>query len=251
MHALSGDPRYGEFASELLIIVEIDTEDRITAQIVFNCDDIDAAYEELETRYLAGEAAGRPHAWSLISSAYAAFNRHEPARMAPDWTAVDHRRGTPFASTDITAYIGAIWDLTPDFSIHIEAVHRLSNVGAVYTEVGTGTSPDGFDAEWRTIQLMTVEGDLINRCELFDETDLDSALARFDELQPRPARPENAASRVDQRLFACVAARDWNAMAEMLTDGYYIDDRSRAVNVGLRRGRDLAITMCSHSPTSG
>ena len=27
-----------------------------------------------------------------------------------------------------------------------------------------------------------VEGDLINRCEIFDEADIDAALARFDEL---------------------------------------------------------------------
>ena len=32
-----------------------------------------------------------------------------------------------------------------------------------------------------------LRGDLINRCELFDEADLDAALARFDELD-RPRR---------------------------------------------------------------
>ena len=46
------------------------------------------------------------------------------------------------------------------------------------------------------VQLMTVKGDLINRCEIFDEADLDAALARFEELQPRAPRLENAASRV-------------------------------------------------------
>ena len=33
--------------------------------------------------------------------------------------------------------------------------------------------------------MLTVEGDLINRCEVFDEADLDAALARFDELSRR------------------------------------------------------------------
>ena len=42
---------------------------------------------------------------------------------------------------------------------------------------------------------LTVEGDRVNRCEIFDETDLDAALARFDELQPQAPRLENAASR--------------------------------------------------------
>ena len=40
------------FDTELLSIVEIDTEDRITAQVVFDSDDIDAAFAELDARYL-------------------------------------------------------------------------------------------------------------------------------------------------------------------------------------------------------
>ncbi len=67
-------------------------------------------------------------------------------------------------------------------SIYIEAVHRLSDLGAVVTHAAHGTSQEGFDAEWRVIDLVTVEGDLVNRCEMFDEADLDAALARFDEL---------------------------------------------------------------------
>ena len=34
------------------------------------------------------------------------------------------------------------------------------------------------------INICTVEGDLISGCEMFDETDLDAALAQFEELQP-------------------------------------------------------------------
>ena len=75
-----------------------------------------------------------------------------------------------------------MWDVAPDVNIYIEAVHRLSNLGAVVTYAAKGTSKEGFDAEWREITLLTFEGDLINRCEIFDEADLDAALARFDEL---------------------------------------------------------------------
>ena len=100
----------------------------------------------------------------------------------------------------MTAYIRASWDLTPDFSVYIEAVHRLSDLGAVVTHVAQGTSQEGFDAEWRMINLMTVEGDLINRSELFDEADLDAALARFDELSSPAPQLENAASQADRAL---------------------------------------------------
>jgi hypothetical protein len=70
----------------------------------------------------------------------------------------------------------------------MEAVHRLTDLGAVVTSAVYGTSQEGFSAEWRMIDLFTVEGDLISRCEIFDEADLDAALARFDELD-RPASP--------------------------------------------------------------
>ena len=56
------------------------------------------------------------------------------------------------------------------------------------------------------------DGDLLSRYELFDEADLDAALARFDELQPQAPRLENAASQVEQRFLTYFAARDWDAM---------------------------------------
>ena len=123
------------------------------ALVAFDPDDIDAAFEELDARYLAGEAAAHAHTWSVIARAYAALNRHELPATTPDWVNIDHRRGTAFAPGDLTAYVRAAWDLTPDFSIYIEAVHRLSDLGAVVTQASHGTSQEGFDAEWREIEL--------------------------------------------------------------------------------------------------
>jgi len=76
----------------------------------------------------------------------------------------------------------ASWEQTPDIRIYMEAVHRLSDLGAVVTSAAYGSSQAGFQAEWRMIDLFTVEGDLISRCEIFDESDLDAALARFEQL---------------------------------------------------------------------
>ena len=44
-----------------------------------------------------------------------------------------------------------------------------------------------------------------------------------------------------ERLEACFAARDWDAMAEILADDTYADDRRRVVNAGTRHGRDAEI----------
>ncbi len=67
---------------------------------------------------------------------------------------------------------------------------------------------------------MTADGDLFNRCEVFDEADLDAAIARFDELHPPTPRLENAASRVGERYLAHFAAGDWDGMAEILADDF-------------------------------
>ena len=41
---------------------------------------------------------------------------------------------------------------------------------------------DGFEFELRIVDVFTIDGDRISRCEMFGESDLETALARFDEL---------------------------------------------------------------------
>jgi hypothetical protein len=175
-----------EFGVELLSIIEVGADNRALAGVSFDPNDIDAALEELDARYLVGEAADYAHTWSAVTDAFAAINRHEFPPTTPDWVNVDHRRATPFAPNDLSAIISTSMDLTPELRSHVETLHLLRHSGAVVTQVSYGTSHEGFDAEWRFINLLTFEGDLINRIELFDEADLDAALARFDELS-RPA----------------------------------------------------------------
>ena len=59
--------------------------------VTFDLDDIDAAFEELDARYLAGEAAAHSHTWSVIARECAAFNRHELPATTPDYITIDHR----------------------------------------------------------------------------------------------------------------------------------------------------------------
>ncbi len=191
----------GDLYTEVLAVMEM-ADERLVAVVLFDLDDIDAAFEELDARYLAGEAAAHAHTWSLIAGSFAALNRHELPAFTQDWVNVDHRRGVAFAPGDMTAYIYATLDDTPDFRVYLEAVHRLSDLGAVVTWVSNGTSQEGFNAEWREINIATVEGDLINRSEMFGEADLDAALARFDELSRPAPQLENAASQVCERFRA-------------------------------------------------
>ena len=223
----------------MLCVVEIDADERIAAFISFDLDDIDAAFEELDARYLAGEAAAHAQTWSVLSGIYAGLNRRELPMTTPDWVNVDHRRVVTIEGSDLIATLRDTWDLTPEVAIHIEAVHRLTDLGAVVTHAAYGTSQDGFDAEWRMIELLTFEGDLIDRSELFDEADLDSALARFDQLQPRhrgwKTRRHDSASWRNSRP---ATGTRWRSCSPSIIS---VDDRRRVVNAGVRRGRDAAI----------
>lgn len=228
------------YLAKQLDVGEIDSDGRLAASVSFDPDDIDAAVAELDARYLAGEAAPYARSWSALIHTYAAANNQQ-LRLTPDCVNIDHRRIATIETGDLATYIRTSWDEAQSFRVYIEAVHRLSAHGAVFTQAAHGTSEQGFDAEWREIIVATFEGDLVNRCELFDETDLDAAIARFEELQPQPARLGNAAGRVYERILAHFAAQDWAAIAEILTDDCSTMDRRRVVNAGARHGRDAVV----------
>ena len=238
---LGPDQRPEDFHTEVLNVVVVDPEERIAAQVLFDPNDIGAAFNELDARYLAGEAPAHAHTWSLVADAFAATNRHELPELSSDWVNVDHRRGAAFGTGEMTAYLHDLFDDVPDIHVYVEVVHRLDNLGAVLTQTGHGTSQEGFQAEWREIGIFVFGGDLLSRCELFDEPDLDAALARFEELHSQARRLENAASQVEQRFLTYFAARDWDAYAEILSDDVCIDDRRHVVNAGVRHGRDAEI----------
>jgi hypothetical protein len=239
--ASEGDQRPDAFRTDLLDVVEIDVDERVVARVIFDPDDFDAAFAELDARYLAGEAAAHAHMWSWIMAGHAALNRQELPPITPDCVSIDHRLGTAFAPGELVEYLRAGWDLKQTIRNYVEVVHRLSDLGAIWTDVGQGVSDEGFDAEWRTVDIMTIEGDMVNRCEIFDEADLDAALARFDQLSRPAPRLENAATRAYERLMSYVAARDWDAVAQITSENVSIDDRRRVVNAGTVHGRDAAI----------
>ena len=55
---------------DVLEVVEIDADERMTALVIFDPDDTDAAFEELDARYLVGEAAAHAHLVGLVRRSY-------------------------------------------------------------------------------------------------------------------------------------------------------------------------------------
>lgn len=240
-HSSGQDPMSLGVLTEELGVVEINSDNRMAAYVTFDADDIDAAFAELDARYLDGDAAAHSHTWSAITRGYAAVNRRELPGITPDSVYIDHRAALTNEPEELSAYLPAVWDVAPDIRVCIEAVHRLSDLGAVITHAARGTSHEGLDAEWRAIVVAITDGDLYRRVEVFDETDLDAALARFEELHRQMPRLENAASRAELRLFASSGIGDWATITEILADNSFVEDRRRVVNVGYWDGRDAVI----------
>lgn len=164
---------------DMLGVMEVDPDGPMSRTVTFDLDDGTAAFAELDARYLAGEAAPYSAVWSAVAGSYAALNRREPPLTTPGCANVDHRREIAFGPGDGTAYVQTGWHLDQGIDIYVEQPHRLSSIGAVVTYVVQATSDDGLDAEWRGIAVFTADGETINRTEVFDEADLDAALARF------------------------------------------------------------------------
>jgi hypothetical protein len=237
--------------AEIIAVTEVDENGLIGGTVLFDPNDIGNAIEELDARYLVGEAAAYAAVWSVVAGAYATFNRRELPATTREWTNIDHRRGAAFAPGDVIPYIRAAWDVAPDICIYIEAVQRLSHLGAVVTYGAHGTSGEGFDAEWREITLLTVEGELISRCEIFDAADTDDALARFDELSSQTRQLENSATRTWTQLADAFNRREVDEFQSLITADCHAEDRRKGLRASFERlaPRDAAQAMFDATPS--
>ena len=225
------------FHTELLRIVEIAADERIVAVIDLDPDDLDAAFEELDARYVGGEAAPYTQSWQILMDTLGELNRHERGPTLEGLSYVDHRP-IPFAPGDYGRAIEDLWELVPDARYRATAVHVLDARGTVVTLGIEGTDSHANELHWaRSCSWVFDEA----RVDVYEEDDLDAALARFDELSRPAQRLENAATKVEERFQACFAARDWAAMGEILADDISADDRRRVVNAGIRHGRDAKV----------
>ena len=120
-----------------------------------------------------------------------------------------HRTGSTSTTASVAAIRGGRPDRVPPCRVGPHAGHQHLHRGRASADrPRSGRHPCGARDLARGLRRrvagdrpLTVDGDLINRCELFDEADLDAALARFDELSRPAPRLENAASQVYERFL--------------------------------------------------
>ena len=243
---LWNDP-YGEpdpFVVETLNLVEVDASGRLAYVVGFDPADLDAAFEELDVLYFAGE--GRPYAEELRvwRGLVASLNRH-------DWTAVRAGLADDFRITDRRAVsLGEITD--PDeyvLSIEVLADQHVRSLCAAVLRAAPGRllvrlvnrfrTDGGTETERWVLMLLTIAHGRVASIEAFEFEAMDAALARFDELAQSPGA-DHPCLRWQARREAAIAADDWASVAELYADDAVFEDHRSGLGTRID-GRDAVI----------
>jgi hypothetical protein len=234
---------------EHLSLVEVDAAERYVALVIFDADDVDAAYAELDDRYAAGE--GAPYAELLTNQrrflqASAARDWDAVARLLPeDFTLISHRRlvGTmaPVSRDEYLATRGSIDDLGLQGDLRLDHLVRVSTRAIAGAVTWFGTL-DGGDFETSFVILCAHDGSRFHAVELYDLDQLDAALARYEELAavPTGAPFANAAARSVARMERAWHERKWEEVVASIAPTFQMDDRRALVGFPLSGGDFIA-----------
>ncbi len=224
------DRSIGASESEWVEVVEMDDAGRFGAIVMFDPDDLDAAYAELDDRY------GAPVMPALIRAIHARDWDAASRRLAPGLVVEDHRRlgwETLRGPAEYIRSIRVLAELAPDSKLRVDHAEE-SDRGSLGIVTLVGTREGG---AFEMTRVVVAEFDAQRRVRRFDFYDLDqlgAARARYEAIRasaPRDplaalARP-NAASAAMRRVHAADEARDWAAVRALCAPDARIDDRRR------------------------
>jgi hypothetical protein len=243
------DEGVGPSELEALLLLEINEGDEIQSIVRFDSDDLDAAYDEIEARFLDAEG----------EAVRAALHDFTTARDRGDWDALaaacaphvvahDHRLagyGTLRGPAEMVAAQRAMIELAPDARTRTHHVRVAPR--AMFTDtVWFGTRDGGvFESPVLTVNELDPQGRHL-RIDVYDPDHRDAALAQFDELANRRgpaetsgAQPAKALVRLSNPLDippnlatrAADASADLQGRRELVTPDFRFEDRQKHAQV--------------------
>ncbi len=175
------------FETVHLWLFEVDALERVRTVILFDPEDRSAASLEGLARFVTGEGAGIGGR-ALVLETYSALARRDwdgvRATMAPSLVFHDHRTlGMGMLDRDRgVASLRALVDLSPDTVFEVSQVLAWNRHGLVIAMRTFGTVPGGGPFENVFVTVMQIDGERVQRYEVFDCDDAERAVARFEEL---------------------------------------------------------------------
>ena len=236
-----------------LVLHEVDREGRIVAIVLFDLEDEEAAYDELDARFAAGEGAA--HRLEL-----AAFADVQRATRNRDWDGLvesyalafvmrDHRRlGWGTLVNDAATFarvVRSAVDLAPDAKYRQDHL-RLCARGRFARTALCGTRDGGaFENPFLRVTELDEQGRIL-RDDVYDESEFERARARFAELDARDETGlgpfENAASRAWRAAIDAWRARDVARFEALHPRALRYRDRRRLFQLDLDRQGFLDFT---------
>jgi tetratricopeptide (TPR) repeat protein len=230
------DEAFGPSELEVLLLLEVNEGEEIQSIVRFDRDDLDAAYREIEVRFLDGEGAGFGRYLLDFGPAYERRDWDAIAEsFAPGFVAHDHRLagfGTLRGVEDFLAGQRAMVELAPDARVRAHHIRQSGRV-RIAENAWTGTR-DGGPFEIPLLSVLEVNDEGRNvRMDLFDGDRYEEAFRCFEErARAAGARlsnpldlPPNLATR------AADASGDLAGRRELVAPDFRFEDRQKHAQV--------------------
>jgi hypothetical protein len=236
---------------EMLQIVEVDAHGDAVAIVVFDPDDLDAAYTALDARYLAGEAAPHAHTWEAFMGIPRAAAARDWASFAALFTPGAVMRDNrplglfmllPDASLSPDAWVASVrvlFEVRPDTRFRLHHVLALDDGRSLTIQAWEGAASEGaYETPSIFVTSYGLEG--IRQIDVYSVEQLDAARACYEQLSVTTPRIENAATRAFQRAFDLLLARNWEGFAALFAPSFRGIDRRKILQNELARDEWLA-----------
>jgi ketosteroid isomerase-like protein len=237
------DDVVGASRIEWLEIVELDAGGSFVAMAVFDVEDVEAAYAELDARYNAGEAAGFVHrvAGQAFRDAFVARDWEAFTRVLTDDVVVcDHRMlgwETLHGPAAYAQALRSLVELAPDVRLRIDHVLAMAKQKVLYATSWIGTREGGAFEEPSVIVAEVDDRGRFRRFDQFDVRQLDEARAWYAAGAGRSsaatvsAPPGNAAAAAMDAVQEAFAARDWDRLRALCAEDARVEDRRHHTRV--------------------
>lgn len=229
---------------DMLAVHEFTEDWRQSLNVLFDPDDLDAAFAELDHRYISGRGAPFAEVLRLGVDAISAVNMHDWPRVlslhAAYYVFVDHQ-AVGFGTTvgPPHRWVEQVTRLVPDIRLELRAVHKLGANGGVFRVAWSGHDSVGNSVEGETVDVVLMASGLIVRREQYSADRLDDALARFDELTTPAQQLDNDCLRTLRQLDELSRQGNWEGFADLMPD-VTLEDRREGLGMRLE-GRDAVL----------
>jgi class 3 adenylate cyclase len=227
------------FEIVLAMVAELDDDGRVAFMANYDVEDLVAAQDELDDRFVAGEAAPYAPLLATVRAYVRADNDGDQetlvALCAPGMALNDH---TLLGALDLQTYLPFNTELG-DVDRTILVPKYLLGPGALLgSAIRRGVDENGSELLWLMHVVDEFDADArFRRADFYDAEDWDAALARFDEIVADHDRAgstptlDNAALRCLTDMVEHANARDVDALRAWVTPAFTVFDR-RSVTPG-------------------